>query len=166
MERENILRISLELTRRQALFILTALLICWKPGPLGSETLTITTYYPAPYGAYSSLLTTDQTLLARDAGNVGVGTPFPTAKLQIMGENGSNDKQALYAGGAGGIGLVVTNAGNVGIGVPSPSARLHIAGTIKFSGGPPGPAALCINAAGVLSRCVSAVDALGACTCM
>jgi hypothetical protein len=33
----------------------------------------LTTYYPAPYGGYAGLLTTGQTLLARDGGNVGIG---------------------------------------------------------------------------------------------
>ncbi len=35
-----------------------------------SENLTITTYYPAPYGGYVSILTTGGTILARDSGNV------------------------------------------------------------------------------------------------
>lgn len=45
----------------------------------------MTTYYPAPYGGYVSLLTTGQTILARDAGLVGVGTNYPTAKLHVNG---------------------------------------------------------------------------------
>ncbi len=78
MENENILTLRLRLTRRKALFILTAFFLAWHPGFLGSETLTLTTYYPAPYGGYAALLTTGQTLLARDGGvanyiNVGAG---------------------------------------------------------------------------------------------
>lgn len=52
---------------------------------LGSETLQITTYYPAPYGGYARLLTTDMTLLARDSGNVGIGMPNPQKKLDVNG---------------------------------------------------------------------------------
>ncbi len=167
MQNEKILTLKLELTRRQTVFILASALCCWHPGPLGSETLTLTTYYPAPYGAYVSLLTTAQTLLARDTGKVGIGTITPAAKLHVMGEDGSNLSQAFYSGGSGGMGLTVTNAGNVGIGTPAPSARLHIAGgSIRFSGGPPGGAALCINGRGDLSRCVSPVDELGGCSCL
>lgn len=43
-------------------------------GLIESETLQITTYYPAPYGAYLSILTTSNTFLARDGGNVAVGS--------------------------------------------------------------------------------------------
>lgn len=45
---------------------------------IGSETLTLTTTYPAPVGIYRSMITTGtggaNTLLARDGGNVGIGT--------------------------------------------------------------------------------------------
>jgi len=61
----------------------------------GSETLQITTYYPAPYGGYTRLLTTDTTLLARDSGNVGIGTntiktPAPN------GQRGNIDANDVY----------------------------------------------------------------------
>ena len=49
------------------------MLFLWRPGFLGSETLTITSYYPAPYGGYARILTTGDTLLARDTGKVGIG---------------------------------------------------------------------------------------------
>ena len=48
-----------------------------------SETLNITTYYPAPYGGYVSLLTTNNTYLARDGGNVGIGTTEPNGKFNV-----------------------------------------------------------------------------------
>lgn len=43
-----------------------------------AETITITTYYPAPYGAYNELTTTGNTYLARDSGKVGIGTGTTT----------------------------------------------------------------------------------------
>ena len=46
-----------------------------------TENLVITTYYPAPYGGYVSLLTTNNTWLARDGGRVGIGTTNPQAQL-------------------------------------------------------------------------------------
>jgi hypothetical protein len=51
------------------------------PKLANTENLVITTYYPAPYGGYVSLLTTNNTWLARDAGSVGVGTLNPRAQL-------------------------------------------------------------------------------------
>ncbi len=87
MENENIITVQLQLTRRKALFLLSFFFLCWHPGFLGSENLTLTTYYPAPYGGYASLLTTGQTLLARDGGNVGLGTAAPTQKLDVQGGN-------------------------------------------------------------------------------
>jgi len=56
--------------------------------PTESETLNITTYYPAPYGGYVSLLTTNNTYLARDnGGSVGIGTTTPGQKLDVNGGN-------------------------------------------------------------------------------
>lgn len=77
MENENIVTIQFKFTRDKALLLMALFFLCWHPKPLNSETLTLTTYYPAPYGGYVSLLTTDKTLLARDSGNVGIGTPGP-----------------------------------------------------------------------------------------
>ncbi len=53
-----------------------------------NEQLTITTYYPSPYGSYSELTTSGNTHLATASGNVGIGTTSPVAKLQVMGNNG------------------------------------------------------------------------------
>jgi hypothetical protein len=85
MENENIVTIQFKFTRGKALLFTTLCFLCWQPRTLSSETLTLTTYYPAPYGGYVSLLTTDRTLLARDGGLVGVGTGAPGAKVDIVG---------------------------------------------------------------------------------
>lgn len=52
---------------------------------LASENVTLTTYYPAPSGIYTKMITTNNTFLARDGGNVGVGTTNPIAKLEVEG---------------------------------------------------------------------------------
>lgn len=56
----------------------------------------------------------------------------------------------------------------LGIGTTSPAAKLHVSsGTIHIdgTGAPTYGGALCLNAAGNMSKCTSAVDASGNCTC-
>lgn len=79
---------KIKFDRRHVAALLTVLFLAWHPAFLGSETLTLTTYYPAPYGGYVSLLTTQQTLLARDSGNVGIrtGAVTPRRPLDVGGE--------------------------------------------------------------------------------
>jgi hypothetical protein len=64
--------------------------------------------------------------------------------------------------------LINPNGGNVSVGNNNPDARLHISsGTIKLdgSGSPAAGGALCLNAAKQMSKCTSAIDASGNCTC-
>jgi hypothetical protein len=67
-----------------------ALLAC--ASPLGSETLTLTTTYPAPSGIYNRIITTGlggaSTVLNRDLGNTGIGTAAPGYKLEVAGTVG------------------------------------------------------------------------------
>ncbi len=50
-----------------------------------TDTVVLSTYYPAPSGVYARMLTTNDTYLARDGGFVGVGTGVPVAKLDVAG---------------------------------------------------------------------------------
>jgi hypothetical protein len=89
METTQDLTVRFRITRARATLLLAFLFIIWHPGFIGSETLTLTTYYPAPYGGYVSLLTTNKTILARDAGLVLVGTgtqPSANPKLFVSGD--------------------------------------------------------------------------------
>lgn len=54
---------------------------------IDSETIQVTTYYPAPYGAYYRFLTTDNTWLARNGGNVAIGLSSAGQKVDIAGGN-------------------------------------------------------------------------------
>jgi hypothetical protein len=141
MDSENIVTFQLQLTRRKAWLLLTAFFICWHPGFLGSETLTLTTYYPAPFGGYVSLLTTGRTLLARDPGAtsmVGIGTSTPLSKLHVQGAGGGTIDMRVNgriqtgdAGNAGGVWL--SQNGNMLVGQNGNSAAIQTGGVWRFN---------------------------------
>ncbi|MBI3991477.1 MAG: hypothetical protein HY350_04935 [Candidatus Omnitrophica bacterium] len=125
------------------------------------ESITITTYYPSPYGSYNTLYV---------AGNVGVGTSSPVYPLDVRGNTAINGASFYVRSSPsvtwdflkfsvdGSIGRLdikqvdfrmgvnnTTDAGetftdvfsitqpngNVGIGIASPTAKLHVNGNIK-----------------------------------
>ena len=120
MENENIVTIQFKFTRDKALLLMALFFLCWQPRVLNSETLTLTTYYPAPYGGYVSLLTTGKTLLARDGGSVGVGMTNPGQKLDVTGNiRASGETIGTLASGfgqfravAGSYGAFIRNDGS------------------------------------------------------
>lgn len=77
-------------------FVLFLILFLNSPG-FSQETLTITTYYPSPYGSYNELRVNQMTVgsayqsVAIPAnslvveGSVGIGTITPRSKLEIVG---------------------------------------------------------------------------------
>lgn len=70
-------------------------------GHLVSTSLTLTTYYPAPFGVYDQLRATGATgdiLLAYRGGNVGVGTASPEATLDVNGAILSRSPRFLIHG--------------------------------------------------------------------
>ena len=78
---------------------------------LAEESLTITTYYPSPYGSYNELRTYSNTYLAITSGKVGIGTTSPEAKLHLSGtadnamiidERDWNNKAMIYFREGGG----------------------------------------------------------------
>lgn len=52
---------------------------------LESESVTLSTYYPAPSGVYTQMITTGNTYLARDSGSVGIRTATPGSTLDVNG---------------------------------------------------------------------------------
>ena len=64
-----------------------------------AEDITITTYYPSPRGVYKELRTTDNAYLAINAGNVGIGTTSPGAKLHLRDSTAAVVLESTGAGG-------------------------------------------------------------------
>ncbi len=79
-------------------FVGILILVC--PIELGSENVTLTTYYPAPSGVYTRMITTSATFLARDGGSVGIGNAAPAQKLDVTGNMrmNSNNVAGLISG--------------------------------------------------------------------
>jgi len=130
-----------------------------------SEDITITTYYPSPYGsyrelrsyymavgsAYSGAAYTDGDLVA--AGKVGLGTPTPAVKLDIIDDSqdasfrtrhsnlsqgisiGFNTIKANGSNTNQGIGIMPKGTGGVGIGTNNPDQKLHVVGSVKIVDG-------------------------------
>ena len=85
--------------RKNILFSLslTLLLLAFSSFASADETLTVTTYYPSPYGSYNQLTTTGDTYLATTSANkVGIGTTSPAEKLEVSGNIKLSGASATY----------------------------------------------------------------------
>jgi hypothetical protein len=116
-------RFEFRITPGSARLLLAACLLALSAGDLASESLTLSTYYPAPLGVYASIITTGSggvnTLLARDSGRVGIGpnAKTPLTQLQVTGD-GTGFAQIGGGTGCGGnyTGISLNSAGMVGCG--------------------------------------------------
>lgn len=98
-------RLDIGFSRASLRWTLVASLLAVCAPELGSETVTLSTYYPAPSGVYTKMITTQDTWLARDSGKVGIGTQTPAAKLDVYGtvRVGNFDTASQPAGAEGAI---------------------------------------------------------------
>lgn len=111
MERRIDLRLRISYEPRVVRPWLALGLILLSAGELGSENVTLTTYYPAPSGMYAQMIVTGNTWLARNSGNVGIGTGAAavTQRLQV------NGGRAQFAGDTAGF-VEIYNVGGAGEG--------------------------------------------------
>lgn len=106
--------------------VLLSILISLLISPLSvfatDESITITTYYPSPYGAYNELKSYSNTYLAITSGNVGIGTVSPgggvTAGIRVLSladgtapAGGVANQVSLYS--SGGELYTLDSSGNV-----------------------------------------------------
>ena len=70
---ELTVKLDLSFGKRSIGAMMAALMIFSSAAEVASESVTLTTYYPAPSGVYSSMITTGNTYLARDGGGVTIG---------------------------------------------------------------------------------------------
>ncbi|MFC1521275.1 hypothetical protein ACFL6Y_02585 [Elusimicrobiota bacterium] len=96
-----------------------------------AEKLTLTSYYPSPYGTYQELRSTQGSYLATNSGNVGIGTMTPnpdsSVKLDVQGN-------AIVSGSVG-IGTTVSPSYQLNVGGDINSINYYKDG-IPFSEGP------------------------------
>ncbi|MFH1726732.1 MAG: hypothetical protein ABII00_19155 [Elusimicrobiota bacterium] len=86
--RERTITVQVEIGKRGFGAALVLLLLCLQPVELATEQLTLTTYYPAPFGNYVRLRTTRDSYLAYSGGSVGIRTVTPSSgyKLDVNGK--------------------------------------------------------------------------------
>ena len=88
--------------RRGPRLLMAAAMFFSAASELASETVTLSTYYPAPSGVYAQMITTGNTYLARDnasnGGQVGIGTSNPVAGSLLDVEGGAASGVTLNVG--------------------------------------------------------------------
>ena len=104
------------LRRARQLSMLAAAMIL-PVSELSSESVTLSTYYPAPSGVYTQMITMGKTILAQDGASVTIGKSVAglskthAAKALAMTSvtiNGTVDTATLMVGGGGKPGQVLT----------------------------------------------------------
>ncbi len=118
---------------------MVAVMLLAAVGELNSESVTLSTYYPAPSGVYTNMITTGNTFLARDGGagtRVGIGTIAPGAKLAV---SGTMSVGAAYAATVPPADSMIVS-GKIGVGMTNPTQAIDVVGNIHINavgcGGP------------------------------
>lgn len=90
--------------------VLVLALIMMSAGDLASESVTLTTYYPAPSGVYTQMITTSNSFLSRDGGRVLIGGAALSAGAAADGTSKLDVTGTAYAQKILGTGNNVYNA--------------------------------------------------------
>lgn len=116
--------VHLTLNRGSAMWLLAGLFLVAGPLELGSETVTLQTYYPAPYGIYTQLRTMNLTTLAETGGSVAIGGNSAAGNLLRVVLTGG--KTARFDGGD-----VLMTGGRLAVGTAGPDSTfdLDVVGT-------------------------------------
>jgi hypothetical protein len=136
---EVVIRFDLRFGPRSQRAALAAVLLIASASQLNSESVTISTYYPAPSGVYTNMITTGNTYLSRDGGRVGLGTNAPAEKLHVIGNE--------YLSGKLGVGTLPLAA--LSLAVVGDSG---ITGKVVVGGGGPAGAHLDVQSGAIRSR--------------
>ncbi len=75
----------------------------------------------------------DNKLFMNQAGNIGVGTTAPGARLNIVGADTVSTAFMVQTGSISGTEMVVSTSGRVGIGNTNPAAKLEVSGGVKLA---------------------------------
>ncbi|MBI5622469.1 MAG: hypothetical protein HY924_01685 [Elusimicrobia bacterium] len=116
------------MTSRFLISGVAALLVLASAGELNSEYVNLTTYYPAPSGVYTQMLTTGRTFLAQNT-NSGVGVGFGSTNFPPSGVTGGS---SLKLGVAGSVGVGAVGGGfvNAALSVPNNPNDIVVQGRI------------------------------------
>ncbi|MBI5597653.1 MAG: hypothetical protein HY928_16310 [Elusimicrobia bacterium] len=109
--------------RREVVALAALALVALKPGALSTEQLTMTTYYPSPYGVYDQMRATNNTFLAYTGGSVGVGTTAPPGGVKFNVAGAGNTSQFDGRVGVGG-----TYTDTYGTGISVTNRNVHVQG--------------------------------------
>lgn len=112
-----VIRLDFRMGTRWQRLGLAGLLLLFVAPELGSESVTLSTYYPAPSGVYTNMITTGNTFLARDTGSVAIGVPTALGKLHV--ENGN----VLFTNANLGLG---DPGMTIGAGMPAPGSGVYM----------------------------------------
>lgn len=120
-------RFDVRLNQNHFRWTLAALFVALSAAEVGSESVTLNTYYPAPSGVYNYMITTQDTYLARDSKNVTIGGTGTAGLSKLSVAAGAAIGSTYYSGTAAPTnGLIVQ--GQVGVGTNAPSRQLHVVG--------------------------------------
>lgn len=85
---ELTVRFDLKFSARMLRWTMVGVMVLAAAPELASESVSLTTYYPAPSGVYTQLIGTSNAYLARDAGEVTVAQNQTAARTTVLSVNG------------------------------------------------------------------------------